>query len=279
MDRISKKTVSSKDVDEARRQLRNRSDSFEFRKTGYVDAFTAQVEGRHFHLMLTTFNGFCNDLLLLSQGHWRITHDWRTSLATLAQYVEREHQFRTALDGVRTRAEVLEQSRFMYASLLAPLVCMGLAGSFSRLKEFSENVDESLFYRPEDVLRAQRPEAKFILSVVRLLRDEAPLEMEALDDARSMRESRTAGYELLLAAVADSDAHAVHTELENVESVFLSRRKSREPGLNAWGYGKLAQLVTFDVLGVFLARLARARGVKIVRDTPVHPAEFINVPL
>jgi hypothetical protein len=84
------------------------------------------------------------------------------------------------------------------------------------------------------------------------------------------------GYHEMLLHLAHGDA----TEFERVraerEAAFPARVRRRPSlgKLDNWGYGKIAQGLTFDAMGVALCRLAVWRGIPVTVNSLLYPQEF-----
>jgi len=84
------------------------------------------------------------------------------------------------------------------------------------------------------------------------------------------------GYHEMLFHIARADALEFERVRAERELAFPQRARSRvaPDQLDAWGHGKVAQMATFDAVGVALCRLAVWRNIPVDVDSKLYPREF-----
>lgn len=163
--------------------------------------------------------------------------------------------------------------RFDARLMLEPLTCVLLAGDRVIALRMAR-VDESVYLGREGLTKSDFESREFVLDICRLIRGEAGDQVGLMDIRRSGGQDMLPGYETLLRAIAGNDAEEFEGHLTRLSQAYRHRAKSREQSVDAFGFGKLAQSMTFDALGTALCRLAVWRGLKIKIDNPLYPPAF-----
>lgn len=263
-------------ADEARRQLENVEWGFRADCESKGETFDIQLKEALHDSMLSTFSAISSQLLVLGQAYWCL--DANESLAT-ASFLQCADWLDVFDESLRIPAGRLDSQgkplRLMSRSLLEPMVCLALSGQHDALLHVCRQADESKFWLPAELGKSERPAARFSLDLLRLVRGEFDLvgaEPETLPSRAS--EIPTLGYEALTASIAGNDSKRCMAALADLAASYRKRASSREKALNPWGYGKVAQVATFDALGTALCRIANWRGMDIHVDSRVHPRQF-----
>jgi hypothetical protein len=261
---------------EVRRQLALTEETYHSLAAQKTEFLASQQQARAFGRMVSTVSMACGPLLVIGQARWRLDADLPRARAAFARSLDWLDMLDAALAGL---AEVVGRdpsARLAPLVLLEPLVAVNLA-SMDAFTALCRRLDEGLLLAPHALPRPMHADARFVVDLLRLGRGADPLPPEAPGRARPKGRPVTgAGLARLQAAVGAGDAAGLGEALGEAAADFRKKGAVRDPTLDPWGAGPVAQAACFDVLGVALARIAHGRGMAVRVDTPVHPAAWLT---
>jgi len=218
--------------------------------------------------MLDIFRSEIVDLLVIGQA--RLVLDGDAALA--------RKTFQEAADWLPLFEEVRQAAagtelRLSLNLMVEPIVCLLLANDWKSIALVASVDEKRAFLDPEKEPKAGRAWAQFMHELLLALRPGAAAGRQApeLEPADTF-----AGYERLLNGILANDQPAFDAARAAAEAAFPARKKKRDPGMNWFGYGKLAQIATIDALGTALSALAVHRGMKVEVDTALYPRAFVH---
>ncbi len=255
-------------VAEAQRQAGNLRQAYGGRRPLLSDFLERGKRDQAYSRLLDLFRSEAVDLLVIGQAHYVLDRD--VALATKA--------FRDVaywlpfFDEVRLAATRTDL-KLSLNTMLEPIVGLLLANDWQSLERIASVDEKRAFLDPDKEPKAWRAWAHFMRELLGALR----AEKSATRQAPELPPANTfAGYERLLNAILSDDQRVFDTARTTIEAAYPVRRQKRDPGMNWYGYGKLAQLATFDALGTALSALAVHRGMKVDVDSALYPRAFIH---
>lgn len=260
---------------EVLRQLVNVEGTYlSYRETREDDFAAQRAQGLH-GKMLSTLAGAAECALVLGQARWCLARNSDDAAAIFGSCAEWMGFFDEAM--AERTSPGGEVGPFMPVILLDPLVAFILSGNEELARRFCSGVDESLFFEVPKLRASDRQAASFTLGLVRMLSGRSTSASELGEDSgREPPESPTAGYGRLLSALNSRDSTQVADLLAELSGAYRKRAEVREPALNPWGFGKVAQAATFDALGTAVCRAAGWQGMDISLDSELHPSPFLK---
>lgn len=218
-------------------------------------------------------------MVLCAQSRWVLENDLSTAFELLGKIPPLTHEVIHAIRNMP--AAMAGQSpwdgyKFEYHSFNAVLVGLLLGGA---REEFTQ-LCGAIVTCPDGFVAASRKHVvgEFVAQLAEVgagINDRIALaafeRTEAFDSGHFVY-----GYHEMLLHLAHGNA----TEFERVRAVreaAFPERVRKRPGpskLDMWGYGKIAQGLTFDALGVALCRLAVWRGMPVSVNNKLYPRQF-----
>jgi hypothetical protein len=255
-------------IAEAQRLVGNLRWAYGDRRQNLPGFLEAGKRDRAYARLLDLFRSASGDLLVVGQAHQVLDADVALARKT----------FRDAADWLPVFEEVRQAAttadlKLSLNLMLEPIVCLLLANDWQALALIASLDDQRAFLDPEEEPKAWRAWAYFMRELLFALRAGETANRRAPEVPP---EHTFAGYESLLNAILARDEQAFEKARAAAEAAYPSRKKKRDSTLNWFGYGKLAQLATFDALGTALCALAVHRGIQVAVDSPLYPRVFIH---
>lgn len=214
-------------------------------------------------------------LLFVAQGAFIVEGDKARAKALFAEIADWLPCFEASVgaEGAVAMEYQGKPLRFDAREMLEPLICALLAGE-RLIAERMAHADENVYLGRKDLDQEGFSTREFVLDICRLIRGESGDQIGLADIRRVGTRDMLPGYEKLLRAIARNDAKGFEGHVAELSQAYRLRSRSREQAGDAFGFGKLAQSMTFDALGTALCRLAVWRGMNIQIENPLYPPEF-----
>jgi hypothetical protein len=253
---------------EAQRQMANLRWAYGERRPHLPEYLESGKRDRAYSRMYAVFRSEIVNLLMIGQAHHVLDGD-----TALARKTFQDAAYWLPLfEEVRQAAATIEL-RLSLNLMLEPIVCLLLARDWRALAVIASLDDKRACVDPQREPKAWRAWAVFMRELLSALR----MEEGAGHQASELPATNTfAGYESLLNAILARDEQAFEKARAAAEAAYPLRKKKRDPGVNWFGYGKLAQVATFDALATALCALAVHRGMRVIVDSPLYPRAYIH---
>jgi hypothetical protein len=266
-------------VAEARRQLLNHVEGiYEPDRQGREALLSFQREQQLFGLMWLQFCSAARSSLVLGQARFVLDHDSASALAVFAGLKDWLPFFDASIEGALRggKTEFGDALRYEAPQLTDALVCLLLANDRATLQHVAGLDERRVLTLPEKVSAGAKSWVSFALNFLYAVRGDYSRMEIAPEQVFSSRDTRIhiRGYDRLLRAIAAKDTDQFNAHCIRTAEEFRKRVSAREGALNEHGYGRVAQLATFDALGTALCRLAHWRGMSVHADPVLYPVEF-----